>query len=104
MALLNDCGLHWGDLVQAGINQESLQLDQRGPIHFWRTSRHCGAHQWIEHPAGHQHDRTSWNLYPDISTIGPLLYLTDADLAAKPGMPAVMNFQFLPDMGRMNGQ
>ena len=30
--------------------------------------------------------------------------MPDADLAAKPGMPAVMNFQFLPDMGRMDGQ
>ena len=32
-----------------------------------------------------------------------LRYAPDDDLAAKIGMPAVLNFQLLPDMGRMNG-
>jgi hypothetical protein len=32
-----------------------------------------------------------------------LLHSTHADLAAKIGMPSVMNFQLLTDMGRMNG-
>ena len=32
-----------------------------------------------------------------------LLHAPDDDLAAKIGMPAVMDFQLLPDMGRMNG-
>jgi hypothetical protein len=104
MVLLNNCGLWWGDLVQADIDQESFQLDQRGPIHSWRASCHCGARQWIEHPAGHHHDRTSWNLHPDIPTVSPLLHLSETDLAAKTGMPTVMNFQVTPDMGRMNGQ
>ena len=38
--------------------------------------------------------------------IGPsLVALRDGwDLAAEIGMPAVVDFQFLPDMGRMNGQ
>jgi len=90
--LLSNCGLCWGDLVQADINQESLQLEQRSPIHSRRTERHCGARQWIEHPARHHHDRTGRDLHPDIPTVGPLLHLSDADLAAKPGMPAVMNF------------
>ena len=62
------------------------------------------ATQWIEHPAGHHHDRTSWNLHPEIPTVSPLLHLPETDLAAKTRMPTVMNFQFPPDMGRMNGQ
>jgi len=89
--LLSNCGLCWGDLVQVDINQESLQLEQRGPIHPRRTKRHCGARQWIEHPARHHHDSTRRDLHPDIPTVGPFLDLPDADLAAKTGMPAVVN-------------
>jgi YD repeat-containing protein len=37
------------------------------------------------------------------STRRSLRYAPDNDLAAKIGMPAVLNFQLLPDMGRMNG-
>jgi hypothetical protein len=37
-------------------------------------------------------------------TVSTLLDLPDADLAAKIGMPAVIDFKILPDMGRMNGQ
>ncbi|APO77110.1 hypothetical protein AM571_PA00225 (plasmid) [Rhizobium etli 8C-3] len=33
-----------------------------------------------------------------------MLYPPDVDLAAKIRMPTIINFQFLTDMGRMNGQ
>ncbi|ESX09823.1 hypothetical protein X767_32700 [Mesorhizobium sp. LSJC264A00] len=33
----------------------------------------------------------------------PLLHTPHADLSAKIWMPAIMNFQFVPDMGTMNG-
>jgi hypothetical protein len=32
------------------------------------------------------------HLHPDISTVSPLLHLPEADLAAEPRMPAVVNF------------
>ncbi len=35
--------------------------------------------------------------------VRPLLHTANADRAAKIWMPSVMNFYFLPDMGRMNG-
>ncbi|WP_208722858.1 hypothetical protein, partial [Rhizobium vallis] len=33
-----------------------------------------------------------------------MLYPPNVDLAAKIRMPTIINFQFLTDMGRMNGQ
>jgi hypothetical protein len=35
--------------------------------------------------------------------VGRCAIRPDADLAAKIGMPAILYFQLLPDMGRMNG-
>ena len=64
---------------------------------------HRGANDGIEHPVsdGNNHARRTHDAQK--STRRSLRYAPDDDLAAKIGMPAVMDFQLLPDMGRMNG-
>ncbi len=57
----------------------------------------------IEHPVGNGNDHARRTHNAQKSTGCSLRYAADADLAAKIGMPAVLHFQLLPDMGRMNG-
>ena len=61
------------------------------------------ANDGIEHPVcnGNDHARRTHNAQK--STRCSQRYAPDDNLAAKIGMPAVMNFQLLPDMGRING-
>jgi len=40
----------------------------------------------------------------DDSTSTALLDVANLDAAPKQRMPPILNFDFLPDMGRMNGQ
>jgi hypothetical protein len=84
-------------------NQQSLQLDERREIDARATKSHAGADDGIEHPPWHR----------DYDAVGPkhfqilprcsLLHPTHSNLAAKIRVPPVMDFQLLPDMGRMNG-
>ena len=68
-----------------------------------RALGHRGANDGIKHPVsnGNNHARRTHDAQK--STRRSLRYAPDDDLAAKIGMPAVMDFQLLPDMGRMNG-
>jgi hypothetical protein len=86
-----------------GTHQEPLQFNKCREIHARRAHGHRGANDGIEHPVsdGNNHARRTHDAQK--STRRSLRYAPDDDLAAKIGMPAVMDFQLLPDMGRMNG-
>ena len=101
--LLNNSGIAPGVCGVDGAYQQPLQFNKRREIHPRRAHGHPGANDGIEHPVcnGNDHARRTHNAQK--STRCSQRYAPDDNLAAKIGMPAVMNFQLLPDMGRING-
>jgi hypothetical protein len=99
--LPNDSGIAPGVCGVGGAHQQPLQFNKRRKIHARRALGHRGA-------------TTGSSIQSAMVTTTPahdvqksprrsLRYAPDDGLAAKIGMPAVLNFQLLPDMGRMNG-
>ena len=103
MILPNDSGIARRVRGVGGAHQEPLQFNKCRKIHARCAHGHRGANDGIKHPVsdGNNHARRTQDA--EKSTRRSLCYAPDDDLAAKIGMPAVMDFQLLPDMGRMNG-
>ena len=101
--LPKDSGIAPGVCGVAGAHQQPLQFEKCREIHARRALEHRGANDGIEHPIsnGNNHARRTHDAQK--STRRSLRYAPDDDRAAKIGMPAVMDFQLLSDMGRMNG-
>jgi hypothetical protein len=83
--------------------QQPLQLNECLKIDLRRTHGHPGANHRIEHPTGDRNHDARRHLHLKELARRSLLHSPHADLAAKIGMPPVMDFQLLTDMGRMNG-
>ena len=83
--------------------QQPLQLDERREIDARRAHGHSSANDGIEHPISNRNDHAGRSQDLKKSTRRSLLHPPYADFAAKIGMPPVMDFQLLPDMGRING-
>jgi hypothetical protein len=83
--------------------QPTLQLDKRGHVNARRADRHAGANHGIEHPAGDRNHDAGRPLHLKEWASCALLNPTNQNLAAAIWMPSVVDFQFLTDMGRMNG-
>jgi len=101
--LPNDSGIAPGVCGVGGAHQQPRQLNKCREIHARRAHWHCGANDGIKHPVsnGNNHARRTHDAQK--STRRSLRYAPNDDLVAKIGMPAVMDFHLLPDMGRMNG-
>jgi hypothetical protein len=102
--LLKDSGIAPGVCGVAGAHQQPLQFEKCREIHARRALGHRSANDGIKHPVsnGNNHARRTEDAQK--STRRSLRYAPDNDLAAKIRMPAVMDFQLPPDMGRMNGR
>jgi hypothetical protein len=103
VVLLNDSGIAAGVCRVGGAYQQPLQFNKCREVHARRADGHPGANDGIEHPVGNGNDHACRTHNAQESTGCSLRYAPDADFAAEIGMPAVLHFQFLPDMGRMNG-
>ena len=71
---------------------------QRGP---WCTDLHMRTDRGAEHPGGNHDDDPGLDFYVDDLAVGALLTVLLPDTTAIQRMPAVEDFNFLPDMGRM---
>ncbi|MFO1427203.1 MAG: hypothetical protein U1F11_09550 [Steroidobacteraceae bacterium] len=101
--LLNDSGIAPGVCGVGGAHQQPLQFNKCREIHARRALGHRGANDGIKHPVSNGNNHARWTRDAQKSPCRSLCYAPNDDLAAKIGMPAVMDFQLLPDMGRMNG-
>jgi hypothetical protein len=79
-----------------------LQFQQRRQIDAWRAHHHLRTRDRVEHPAGYG-DGDARSLHLQKLAGCSLLYASNKNLAPETGMPRVMDFQLLTDMGRMNG-
>jgi hypothetical protein len=81
-----------------------LQFQQRRQINARRAHHHLRTRDRIEHPAGDGDDDACRPLHLHKLARCSLLYAPNKNLAPEIGMPRVMDFQLLRDMGRMNGR
>ena len=81
-----------------------MKLEQRRYCHTWRADRcHTGAGDRIQHPCGDCRDHAGYCLNVNNLPGGALFTVVSPDAAPIERVPPVMNFNFLPDLGRMNG-
>jgi hypothetical protein len=102
--LPNDSGIAPGVCDVGHAHQQPLHFNKCREIHARGALGHRGAHDGIKHPVSNGNNHACRTQDAQKSTRRSLRYAPDDDLAAKIGMPAVMDLQLLPDMGRMNGQ
>lgn len=101
--LPNDCDIAPGVCGVASGDQQLVQLDKCCQVDTWRADDHPGASDRIEHPTGNANHDTGRSLHFKKLARRSLLDASHDDLAAKIGMPSILDFKLLPDMGRMNG-
>jgi hypothetical protein len=83
--------------------QQPLQLDERSQIDARRANGHPGANHGIEHPTSYRDHDAARPLHFQKLACRSMLHSAYGDLTAKIWVPLVVDFQLLPDMGRMNG-
>jgi hypothetical protein len=84
-------------------HQMALQLNNRRQVNLRRANRHRGANHGIEHPTGDRYDDPARSLHLQKLACCSLFDTTYQNSLAEIRVVPVMNFQLLPDMGRMNG-
>lgn len=99
----NDCDIAPGVCGVRRTYQQPLQLDECCRIDARRADCHPGANHRIEHPTGDGYHDAGRPLHLKELTRRSLLHPTHSNLAAEITVPPIMDFQLLPDMGRMNG-
>jgi hypothetical protein len=86
---------------QAPVNQQPVEFTQHRNCDAWLAQRHGRTHDAIQHPRRH-HPHYAWTgLDVHHATATSLLDVSYLDATPIQGMPTVMDFNFLPDMGRM---
>jgi hypothetical protein len=99
--LLLDDGIVPGASSETALGQELMQLNQRRHCNARRTQLHSCAGGGIQHPGRHHDNHAGRHLdMKDVAAGAPLNVLT-ANATPIQRVPPVMNFNFLPDMGRM---
>jgi hypothetical protein len=83
--------------------QQLMKVDKRAHRNTRRADRHAGTGDRIQHPCGHHGDHARRHFDVNVPTGNALLAIVPANTAPKERVPAVMNLDLLPDMGRMNG-
>lgn len=71
---------------------------QRNPRH---AELHARTYRGAEHPRSDDDDDPRLDLYVDDLAVRALLAVLTPDAATVQRMPAIEDFNFLPDMGRM---
>jgi hypothetical protein len=78
-----------------------MQVAQRIRRDSWRSEGHNDADPGVEHPRRKCCYDTRFDLNVDDAAASALLAVLSSDASAVERMPRVVNYNFLPDMGRM---
>jgi hypothetical protein len=78
-----------------------MQVTQDSRRNPRASQRHCRADAGVEHPCGQGRNDTCFDLNVDEASAGALFAVVNPYATTVAGMPAVMDHNFLPDMGRM---
>ena len=83
------------------LREQQVQFVERIQRDPWGTELHARTDRGAKHPGGDHDDDPGLDLYVDDLAVGALLAVLTPDATAIQRMPAVEDFNFLPDMGRM---
>lgn len=83
------------------LREQQVQLVQRFQRDARLTEFHGRADRGVEHPRGNDDDDPRTDFYVNDLAVGALLAVLPPDATPVEGMPAIEDFNFLPDMGRM---
>ena len=81
-----------------------MQFDERVHRYPADADLHACARDRIEHPRRHNRDDAGLRFDLHEPPGDPLLAAAEANATPVEGMPAIMDHDFLPDMGRMTGR
>jgi hypothetical protein len=87
----------------AAPRQQVMKIRERSRRRSWRTEFHPRAGHGIQHPRGQDDDHAGPRLDMDETSGLAILAVMPTQAPAAKRMPAVMNHDFLHDMGRMGG-
>jgi hypothetical protein len=104
LLLLGDSRITKGASPKTALDEETMQISQRSDIGARRANLHAGAGGQIQHPGCQHNYYAGCRLNVDNPAAGALLAVLLSNTASVEWMPAVMDLDFLPDMGRMNGR
>ena len=85
------------------IDKKLVQIAQGRYADARIAENQSGACGSIQHPFGNDPNLTVARVDMDDPTPAALLNISNLDATTKQRMPTIMDFNFLPDMGRMNG-
>jgi hypothetical protein len=104
LLLLDDSVIVPGASSETAFDEQMMKLDQRRHHHTRRADRcHTGAGDRVQHPCGDCRDHAGHRFNVNNLAGGALFAVVSPDVTPIERVPPVMNFNFLPDMGRMNG-
>jgi hypothetical protein len=83
-------------------HEQPMQIAQGGCRNARQLERHAGTSSRLKHPARHDSNDAWLDLDMDDATVRSLFAIVRSHTSAKERMPAIVNFNFLPDMGRMD--
>jgi hypothetical protein len=86
------------------ISKQLMQIPQRRYSDPRLTKLHGRTHPRIQRPLRNYPHYTRVGLDVNYAAAAALLDVPDLDAATIQRMPTIMDFNFLPDMGRMNGK
>jgi hypothetical protein len=93
-----------GASSETALDQQVMQLNQRRHRDARRAEPHSGAGDGIEHPCRHHYDYTGRYLDVNDLAAGAPLNILASNATLIECVPAIMDLDLLPDMGRMTGR
>jgi len=85
------------------VDNRLAQVAQRRHANPRLPENQDGAYCCIHHPFGYDPNYAVTGVDMDHPSAAALLNISHQDAVLKQRMPTIMDFNFLPDMGRMNG-
>ncbi|WP_173262620.1 hypothetical protein [Paraburkholderia sp. NMBU_R16] len=85
------------------IEKKLVQIAQGRYVDAGFTENQSGTHGGIQHPSGNDSNLTVARVNMDYPTSAALLNISNLDATTIQRMPTIVDFDFLPNMGRMNG-
>jgi hypothetical protein len=99
--LLDDVGIARGASPKSTFKEQSVQIPQGAHRNARRSEFHACADTGVKHPS-RQYRYDAWcDLDMDNAAANPLLAVLRPQTAPVKRVPTIVNFNFLPDMGRM---
>ena len=104
LLLLDDGRIVPGASSETALDQQLMQLSQCRQLDARRAERHSGAGGRVEHPCRDHDDYAGCYLDMNDIAAGAPLDILAPKAAPIECVPAIMDLDLLPDMGRMTGR